>query len=178
MKIVTTLLPAFLRLPSHPWARAGRPGWSNPGSEAAPGCWSRQDCPSLPALPGAGSGAGHSRPRSQLPQPRTQPCLLCLHHGTQPGKKEIIRRRKRKAKPNQTKPFPCNVQTYNSYPRWSIETSMLWEKQVNWKHKSARDSSETKNGKKNVHELSLPPKQIHFRNLLPFHDINTQETRN
>lgn len=52
---------------------------------------------------------------------------------------------------------------------------MLWEKQVNWKHRSVGGSLKTKNGKKNVHELPLPPKQIH---LLPFHDINTQETRN
>lgn len=122
-------------------------------------------------------GEPHVEIRSPSPAPPSPaPGSACTSSTTGLNKeKEIIRRRKEKTK---TKTFPCNVKTYNSYPRCSIETSMLWEKQVNWKHGSVHDSFKTKNGKKNVHELPLPPKQIHFRTLLPFHDINTQETRN
>lgn len=168
---------------------------SNPSSESAParGADPRKELSRRPVHllfreGGAESVPGREDPirrRSQAGNPLPQPVLP---PAPTPGpastnstmglnkEKEIIRRRKEKQ--NKTKTFPCNVKTYNSYPRCSIETSMLWEKQVNWKHKSVQDSFQTKNGKKNVRELSLPPKQIHFRNLLPFHDINTQETRN
>lgn len=103
------------------------------------------------------SQAGNPLPQPVLP-PAPTPGSACTNSTMGLNKeKEIIRRRKEKQ--NQTKPFPCSVKTYTSYPRCSLETSMLWEKQVNWKHGSVRDSFKTKNGKKNVHELSLPPKQ-------------------
>ena len=167
---------------------------SNPKSESAPdrGANPRKEFSLLSVHPlcrdgGAepGPGGGAPLPRSSqavkpLPQPGLPPAPTpgpAATNSTMGLNKEKVIIRRRKEKQNQTKTFPCNVKTYNSYPRCSIETSMLWEKQVNRKHKRVQDSFKTKNRKKNVHELSLPPKQIHFRNLLPFHDINTQ-TRN
>lgn len=204
MKIVTTLFPAFLTFPlpssqvplfkTNQALHRGR-AVSNPDPEPAPagGANPRKEFSLLPVhllfreggaerVPGREDPVQRRCPSWKSARPAPAPTSpapgpACANSTTGLNKeKETIRRRKEKQ--NQTKTFPCNVKTYNSYPRCSIETSMLWEKQVNWKHESVQDSFKTKNGKKNVHELSLPPKQIHFRNSLPFHDINTQETKN
>lgn len=146
MKIVTTLFPAFLALPlpsllAQP-SSTGRPGWEQSQLRASPTGVLSPAGFSLPAVPLL-LGEGERSPRAeQPPGPTPSPAHSASTTGL--NKENRNHQKKEKEKQNQTKPFPCKVQTYNSYPRWSIETSMLWEKQVNWKHKSTRDSFKTK----------------------------------
>lgn len=89
-------------------------------------------------------------PPSPAPGPACATCTMGLN------KAKPRNNSKKKRKANQkAKTFPCNVQTYNSYPRCSIETSMLWEKQVNWKHKSVQDSFKTKGEKKTGRKMCM-----------------------